>query len=110
LTVFAFDLLLNPDTRPDVRDAFIQELIILWRLRDEPNIARFFGFSENPSIILMKYYADGSLSDLIHNVNTGPLQIDVVETIALGLITGIQAINALGFAHCDIKVRSCRSS
>jgi serine/threonine protein kinase len=86
-------------------DAFIQELIIMWRLRDMPNIAQFYGYAENPSTILMAYYPGGALFDFIHNIKKGPLPSDMTERIALGLSLAIQAVHALGFAHCDLKVR-----
>jgi serine/threonine protein kinase len=92
------------DDDPEMNQALMQELIILWRLRDEPNIARFIGYTDNPAIIMMCFYSHGCLSKLIHKIKKGPLPIDMTETIALGIARAIEAVHNLGFAHCDIKV------
>jgi serine/threonine protein kinase len=85
-------------------DALIQELIIMWRLRDKPNIARFYGFGENPATVILHYYTHGTLSDYIQFTIQGALPIAQVETMARGLASAISAVHELGFAHCDIKV------
>jgi serine/threonine protein kinase len=89
---------------PEMTKAFVQEIIIMWRLQTEPNIARFIGYAEAPMMILMQFYPEGSLRDYIHSVAKGPLPIDQIVSLARGMACGINAIHALGFVHCDIKV------
>jgi serine/threonine protein kinase len=86
------------------RDRFINEILILWRLRDQRHIARFVGFTDNPASLLMAYYPLGSLENIL--ASSPNLDIDSIATVLQGLARALDIIHSSGFAHLNLTVRS----
>jgi hypothetical protein len=86
-------------------DAFFQEVAIMWRFRDDPYIAKIYGYSESPAMILMKYYRCGSLNSFIHAGNA--VSIGYTKHTILNIITdiiqGVKLLHNADITHGDLK-------
>ena len=93
------------------KDAFWQEVALMWRLRDFSMFCKIYGFSTEPVSIIMKYYALGDLNKLIKGkskINTRSkysklMVLDILKQIS----EGIRFLHELGIAHGDVKPQNC---
>jgi serine/threonine protein kinase len=82
--------------------AFLQEVAIMWLMRDSPYIAQIVGYTDNPYSILMRFYPLGSLKNLLTRrefVVSREMFISVLQDVA----RGISECHRNGVAHLDIK-------
>ena len=71
-------------------------------LPKSPNIISFYGFTETPLAIIMKYYAY-SLKDLQKG---NALDQQIVYKIAFDVSNGMKLIHKAGILHLDLKPRT----
>ena len=84
--------------------AFIQEVAVMYHLRNHKNIAQIIGFSYAPLTMLMEFYPLGSLRTLIHMGTpsftwTTQWRFHFFRDVARGL----KHMHKLFIAHCDLK-------
>ena len=101
-----------PGKEEEARISFLQEVAVMWYLFEEINIAKIIGYSEQPYIILMKFYPLGSLDVLLYKSQQVPVLASIrlssllAMQFAIDIARGLQAIHAAGFVHSDLKVSS----
>lgn len=80
--------------------AFYQEVGIMIMLSTFPHFCQIVGYTENPLSMILKYYADGSLSDwLSSNRSSAGTGTKVLIEIAKAL----DIMHSHYLAHCDVK-------
>jgi len=91
----------------DYKNAFFQELSLMWRFRNHEGFARVFGYSETPAIILMKFYQFGSMADFIHGAgnvsNAYYYSKRGAVRLAWFLCQSLEVMHSAGYVHSDIK-------
>lgn len=91
-----------------VRDAFFQEVALMWRFRNHPNFVRFYGYSIRPVTMVMKYYALGDLHNLISGGRSASQNVIVysrklIISLARQICDAVGHMHSAGVVHCDIK-------
>ena len=87
------------------RSAFWQEISLMWKFRDHPHFAKFYGFSTEPVSIVMKFYP---LGDMAHWIR-GRSQIGYsyskqrIIRIYRQYVAAIGNMHSQGLTHNDIK-------
>ncbi|KAI3660263.1 hypothetical protein MP638_005126, partial [Amoeboaphelidium occidentale] len=81
-------------------EAFFQEIGIMVMLSTFPNFCQIIGYTMNPYAMILKFYADGALSDWIANRQLG---FNTILMIFLEVGRGLQTMHNHFLAHCDIK-------
>lgn len=87
------------------RLAMAQEVALMWYLRDCPQVAKIVGFSSDPPVILMKYYAYGSLKNFLEKGGIMRSKRTIMR-IMKDVTLGIQKMHTSGIVHADIKARN----
>ena len=91
----------------DYRNAFFQELSLMWRFRNAPGFVRVFGYSETPAMIIMKFHRLGSMADFIHGAGevsrTYFYSKKAVTSMFCTTSKSIGIMHAAGYVHSDIK-------
>ena len=84
---------------------FQQEVTISFHIREHDNIAKVIGFSRTPFAILLQYYPEGSLLDLIYNCQVQGFSWNVpwCRSFTSDIAKGLAHMHNLSIAHCDIK-------
>ena len=83
-------------------DLFNQEVSLTYRFSKYPYFCKFLGYDDEKFIILLKYYALGSLSSYMKNPQNAWSKRLVMD-VALGVSRGIKYMHIAQIAHCDIK-------
>jgi serine/threonine protein kinase len=81
--------------------AFLQEISIMWLLRESRYICQIVGFTQNPNRIIMQYYEYGPLDRLIHSSHT--ISQFGLFTLILEIAKGMEDIHRYSIAHLDMK-------
>ena len=86
------------------KDAFFQELSLLWRFRDFPYFAKVYGFAEEPLCLLMKWYA-GDLLAFLTGKKSFPVVYNksLIVTTYRAILQAVAYMHNFGIAHCYIK-------
>lgn len=90
------------------RQAFYQELSVMWKLKDYPQFAQILGFCKEPAGLIMKHYMLGDLKKLIYEKDGAAAQYyrynkRLIINIMLQAAKAVKILHNLGIAHCDIK-------
>lgn len=72
-----------------------------------PYFAVLIGFTSNPFVILMKYYASGSMYDWIHKNAMNDRCKYFILLLFKDLCNAIKVMHNFGFIHRDIKPANC---
>lgn len=84
-------------------EAFYQEVGIMIMLSTFPSFCQIIGFTENPSSMLLKYYYDGSLFDVIRKKTYRTrTKIKLLREISAAL----NVMHSHYLAHCDLKTQN----
>jgi serine/threonine protein kinase len=84
----------------------LQEVSILWMVRNEKNISQIISYSINPALIVLKLYSLGGLHDFLHdktqtkNIN---YSLDVVIQLLQDITAALCYIHGKKIVHCDLK-------
>ena len=93
-------------TYGDKTFSLADEFLALEKLADHPNVAKYENLHTfethrgKVDYALMQYYPDGNLS---HLINSGKLNAELKETIALQLLEGISFLHQNKVVHRDMK-------
>ncbi|KAI3638348.1 hypothetical protein MIR68_003959 [Amoeboaphelidium protococcarum] len=87
--------------------AFLQEVALMWRFKDCAHIAKMAGFDAENLVMLMFYYQNGSLDDLICMRNVLSQQVDwnfdLIKSLAIDVFSAMVVLHLAGVVHNDIK-------
>ena len=89
---------------PELKNSFLYEVAIMASLpANIPYLIKFIGFSENPMVIVMKYYPF-SLKNLmtLEGFETSPI---LSNKIAHDIAAGMFHLHSNGILHLDLKPR-----
>jgi serine/threonine protein kinase len=84
-------------------EAFYQEVGILIMLSTFPGFCQIIGYTENPSSMLLKFYSDGSLFDLIRRRQLGTI---THVKLLIDVSAALNVMHSHYLAHCDIKTQN----
>eukprot|EP00158_Paraphelidium_tribonemae_P003214 Partr_v1_DN25964_c1_g1_i5_m68562 putative protein kinase kinase kinase len=84
------------------KDAFYQELAMMWYFRDNPRFIKVLGYCDKPLSFVSKFYTDGSLDRLLSKKKI-PIVKGLVLNFAIEISLAIADMHAAGFIHCDLK-------
>jgi WD40 repeat protein len=84
-------------------EAFYQEVGILIMLSTFPGFCQIIGYTENPSSMLLKFYSDGSLFDLIRRRKLGTI---TNVKLLIDVSAALNVMHSHYLAHCDIKTQN----
>eukprot|EP00158_Paraphelidium_tribonemae_P005904 Partr_v1_DN27581_c0_g1_i2_m30721 putative Inherit from NOG: hedgehog protein len=81
-------------------DLFNQEIALMNAFKNEPNIVKLLGYSDNPHATILKYYPRGSLAKWI---SSHFRTLKQTFEFTKGISAGLSALHKNGVAHCDLK-------
>jgi serine/threonine protein kinase len=91
-----------------LKDAFWQEISIMWKFRDHAMFCKVYGYSKDPASMIMKYYPMGDLSHFIARKNDKfPYSKLLVVSLILQYCKGIEIMHNASIVHNDIKPANC---
>lgn len=84
-------------------EAFHQEVGVMIMLNNFPHFCSIFGYTEQPSSIILKYYPDGSLFHWLRKN-----QMSIVSTIKIlkEISEALSTMHRQFLAHCDLKTQN----
>ncbi len=108
IVISSYVIVLVRDTvaEEDAKLAFQQEVAIMWAFAKNEYFVKLLGYSENPMVIVMRYYQEGALQTLIYRDRKLTWDARLVLGFAIDIIAGINAMHEQGIVHNDIKVSS----
>ena len=71
-------------------------------LKNHRNIAKIYGYTEDPYSIVMKFYSSGSLDKWIHQT-TQRLSKQLIFSFLHDICTGLEFVHSKGLVHADLK-------
>lgn len=89
--------------------AFLQEISIMWKFRNEKNFSKLICYSDEPKAMVMKFYPLGSLDNFIHykkknlELNAITYSLKNVLRIVKDIALAINIMHKEGFTHNDLK-------
>lgn len=81
--------------------AFFQEVAIMNFFRNSSDFAYMVGYSDDPQMIIMKFYPQGSLHDLVHG--NGCITKSIMFDLFFGASVAVAKLHCVGITHKDIK-------
>jgi serine/threonine protein kinase len=86
-----------------VREAFLQEISVMYHLRGHPNIVKIIGFSAKPQLtLIMEFFPMGSLTARMADPKF-EVSSEFIISVTRDIAQGIFHMHRLMIAHCDIK-------
>lgn len=88
------------------KDAFIQELSLMYLFVNNDLFVRLYGYHERPYLMVMKYYEGGSLEQFLFDRRPQDFKFLLPTKLkfTLQISKAVSAMHCLGLAHADLKL------